>query len=544
MEDINNTSNQKQFNLKLKIFIDESCVLDGVQHPLDLYSLTEDISLANIVIEHTDSPRDYIATYSLNGKISRVRFSTKNFHSCLEMIFKILINQDLCIRTERNTSKPILKYIKSFSKNETTVSIFDFALKETNLNSFTQSLLKLKIFETYKTIHLFTHEKGSSQTQEISIEREAINCYKRPVQVFTTLFNAIKKSKNRSFGQSTLRASSFQVIGTCLAHEYTLDTHNIIFIITKNDFIAQSKQEIQNFESNTNIFGFFFNQFLIFQSYQKKIHQFQEFTNHIKVKIDDNSNLLVFDKNLKSSFKKLISQHDVQSNLHSEKLNLLGELLNTLRHELSNPLFGLQLSTELLKAEKLDEDQRDMVNSILLSIERSQSIIKNFSDLYKSNSKMEAIDIKKLIQEVFTITKSESRSITNSIQIESSSERETVFLIGNKTWLAQIFFNLIINSAQAMRYASTPKPEINILIKETKTKEVVIYFSDNGPGVKHPSDQIFDPFFTTKKDGTGLGLNICKNLIEKMGGQISLLKNGKGASFKLILQNENTDRRG
>jgi C4-dicarboxylate-specific signal transduction histidine kinase len=181
-----------------------------------------------------------------------------------------------------------------------------------------------------------------------------------------------------------------------------------------------------------------------------------------------------------------------------------------------------------------------MVDHILLSIKRSQSIIENFSDLYKSNSKMEKIEMKNLIQEVFTLTKSESRSIKTSILIDGEEGRDEIFLIGNKTWLAQIFFNLIINSAQAMKLSLTPNPEITIKIQEDGEKSVANSFTDNGPGIKHPSERIFSPFFTTKKEGTGLGLNICKNLIEKMGGQIKLLKNDKGASFKLILPNENT----
>src|SRR5690606_12919315 len=95
---------------------------------------------------------------------------------------------------------------------------------------------------------------------------------------------------------------------------------------------------------------------------------------------------------------------------HHERLSLLGELLNTLRHELSNPLFGLQLSSQILK-EDLAEDTENLefIEEISKNINRSQEIIKNFSELFLEKNLTKNIVLKDIIEEVITLTKSETR---------------------------------------------------------------------------------------------------------------------------------------
>ena len=111
------------------------------------------------------------------------------------------------------------------------------------------------------------------------------------------------------------------------------------------------------------------------------------------------------------------------------------------------------------------------------------------------------------------------------------------FIKTNKTILAQIIFNLIINSSEALNESDSP-PLIRIEITSSP-KNIEIIIHDNGPGLNQCEDeQIFTPFFTTKKQGTGLGLSICKNLVHKLNGGLQYLNSDKGATFLIKLPNE------
>src|SRR5690606_18134529 len=137
----------------------------------------------------------------------------------------------------------------------------------------------------------------------------------------------------RSFGQNELKGNTFNILGTFIAREFSLTFHNIIFIISRNDFLPPTDEELTIFQEFSKSFPFFLNTFLY--------SHLETFKKEISYKIQND----LF-KNLHNMDVSLNEQTDI---FHTERLNLLGELLNTLRHELSNPLFGLQLSSQILK---------------------------------------------------------------------------------------------------------------------------------------------------------------------------------------------------
>ena len=111
--------------------------------------------------------------------------------------------------------------------------------------------------------------------------------------------------------------------------------------------------------------------------------------------------------------------------------------------------------------------------------------------------------------------------IPTTIEIDSSLD--DVILYSNPTWLVQIFFNLIINAAQAVKslQPATYKGHKITISAEIQTDYIVVSVSDTGPGIpKDYVDSIFRPYFTSKSTGTGLGLSICKSLAEKLHSTI------------------------
>ena len=150
------------------------------------------------------------------------------------------------------------------------------------------------------------------------------------------------------------------------------------------------------------------------------------------------------------------------------------------------------------------------------------------------------VSVISLINEVFTLTKSETKMLEREINVSPNlmEENAAVEITTNSTSLSQIFFNLILNSSQAMQDQTDPKPKITISLERDLT-DIKIIFSDNGPGIPVQNiDEIFDSFYTTKETGTGLGLPICRSLVRKLGGDMWCVKNDKGAQFVLVLPHE------
>jgi len=425
----------------------------------------------------------------------------------------------------------------------------ELLISTSSLVEFMQSLFQFKDLKSFQTIHLFVHEKGQVNTVHYEIEKSNSRKYSHTISDFSSLFKSIRKSKNRTYGQTSIKGFDLDIIGTFLAHEFPLSNHNIILIISRNDFLPQTKTEVENFSILTKVLSSFIEIKLHHSLVLSKVLNLKSAIHESPFNIYANDECLAEISNSKSNKNsynhKLPNKSVFQINksedsmldhgdiFHHERVSLLGELLNTLRHELSNPIFGLQLTTQLLLMEQHNEEQEEFLSEVLLSIERSQSILENFTNLYKETNSYEEVDIVKLINEVFTLTKSESRHLRKEILCST----ESLTFNTNSTWFAQIIFNLVINSAQASKDNSSARLKVSL---EVIDGVLNIDFQDNGPGIKNnSSNEVFKAFYTTKDKGTGLGLAICKSLTSKLNGSIQYLNNDKGAHFLLKLPYEN-----
>jgi C4-dicarboxylate-specific signal transduction histidine kinase len=160
--------------------------------------------------------------------------------------------------------------------------------------------------------------------------------------------------------------------------------------------------------------------------------------------------------------------------------------------------------------------------------------MENFSNLYQVQHENTQVALKRMIDESLVLSKSEAREMRKSINYQEGTE--SLKLDVPLIFVVQILFNLIVNSAQALKQGGMGG-ELSIEVEKTE-KEVAIHLKDNGPGI--PADKLsmlFKPFFTTKTQGTGLGLVLSRNLAVKMGGNLEYLVNNnhKGAHFRLTL---------
>ncbi|MBV9947687.1 MAG: response regulator [Myxococcales bacterium] len=109
---------------------------------------------------------------------------------------------------------------------------------------------------------------------------------------------------------------------------------------------------------------------------------------------------------------------------------------------------------------------------------------------------------------------------------------------GNEARLGQVFLNLLVNAAQAIREGDVERHQVRVLTRTGHADRCVVEISDTGQGIPAPDlERIFDPFFTTKqKSGTGLGLSICQTIVSSMNGEIAVESEvGRGSTFRVIL---------
>lgn len=537
MENTNTTKLKKRNEKDFLIFIDQFDVKEKIEQKLlqQDFTIIQDRKSAHVIIDQSHQKSDKL----------EIHFQDDHIHSSIKNL-PIFINE---LRNFHLSSDDVLLLLPQFKKNKKTspsilkapfFTLNKFALNSNSIIDFCQYFFSESFFKNFSSFYLFTHRKGSSTAKLSYITMENFKSQTMTTTEFNRLFNAIKKSKNGSFGHASLKGASFNIVGTCLAKEFFLNAHNVIFIISKDEFIPQNENDVLNYESLCDYLPYFFNLFLEKENYSNQIEKNRQLVSLVSNSDQVDPNQLKYAEHLSDYLSKIQEENfnllDVN---HKERISLLGELLNTLKHELSNPLFGLELSSEILELDKLASDAEEFVYEIKLAIHRCQDIISNFSDIFMESSPIKELNLIKLIEEVLTLTKSKSKHIKKEIFLNSLPLKldDKLIIKTNKTILAQIFFNLIINSAQALgEERKDPRIKIDITTDENT---ITILISDNGPGLADEIiPKIFVPFFTTKKQGTGLGLSICKNLIHKLSGDLKYLKSDNGASFLIKLPNE------
>lgn len=430
-----------------------------------------------------------------------------------------------------------------------------------NLQSLPSFLLTIEALKSYTHCQILAHEKGQGFATSIHSSLNYKTFSRRTsLEGFNKIFQSIKKSKSKIFQSEQYDSKIIEVIGTFLAHSFSGDKYNLVLILGRNGFLPPATEELKAFEEISSQLEPVFNAILRRSSIDDKISNILDVLEafHLPIAIFDKSERCLFQnethehlkdsdvkdyqylekelqgKNILRLYFKNESREDADL-YHFYRVSLLGELLNTLRHELSNPLFGLSLATDMLETDGKDEDTVQTIQDIKTNSDRCQTIIKNFSSLYEDEDNFKEFDLIGLLKETIILTKSETKGIRKEIQ----SSADELLLFSNPTWISQVVFNLIINAGQAIKgkFGHNLRESFIHIIVSTDDSHIFLEVIDNGPGVpEEHMEKLFAAFFTTKESGTGLGLSICKNLMHKLGGDISHSRpQGEGSKFLITL---------
>ena len=222
----------------------------------------------------------------------------------------------------------------------------------------------------------------------------------------------------------------------------------------------------------------------------------------------------------------------------SEKLAALGQLLAGVAHELNNPL-AVVLGRAAILQEKLEGTTHAApLQKLREAADRCARIVKTFLAMARQTGpRRQMVDIRDLIDsalEMTTYSLRKSNITWNSTPITSEQLIEV-----DQDQIVQVLINLILNAQQALEDQAGDR-KLDLQIATSSDKEWLnIVIADNGPGVPEKvAHRIFDPFFTTKPvgQGTGLGLSVCKSMVEAHGGKLSLETTpGGGATFRILL---------
>jgi signal transduction histidine kinase len=153
------------------------------------------------------------------------------------------------------------------------------------------------------------------------------------------------------------------------------------------------------------------------------------------------------------------------------------------------------------------------------------------------------LDVNEVVNEVITLLHHELFSHGMSLRMELAPALGLV--LGDRIQLQQIILNLVINGIDAMQPVTDRPRELVIRTLQDEVHQMLVTVSDCGVGfAAENADRLFDPFFTTKSGGMGMGLSICRSIVESHGGRLSASSNvGPGATFQFSLPMHQEDNR-
>ena len=226
---------------------------------------------------------------------------------------------------------------------------------------------------------------------------------------------------------------------------------------------------------------------------------------------------------------------------HVSRVMTLGELTASIAHEVNQPLAAIVTNSNAClrwlggTTPNLGE-ARQAVERIIKDGYRASEVISRVRTLVKkAPPRSDLVDLNDVILEVLALAQSEARRKDVSPKQELASDLPPV--LGDRVQLQQVILNLIINGFEAIANVSDGARELSISSGRDESDNLIVAVRDSGAGLDQAdSERVFDAFFTTKPDGMGMGLAICRTIIESHGGRLWATNNApRGAVFQFTL---------
>lgn len=218
--------------------------------------------------------------------------------------------------------------------------------------------------------------------------------------------------------------------------------------------------------------------------------------------------------------------------VQQEKQAAFGLLAAGIAHEVGNPLTAISSLVQMMNRKKLDEETHSRLRLIDEQLHRIQRTLRELIEFSRPGTKMsQRIDVHEVVRNALDIAKYYKRKKGKTIKTEFPENLPTITAIRDE--ILQVFLNLILNGLDATEEGGTIE-----IITSFRDSVVEIDFCDNGHGINNEDKScLFEPYYTTKKSGTGLGLFVCRNIVQASRGEIRLVQSetGVGTVFRVTL---------
>jgi C4-dicarboxylate-specific signal transduction histidine kinase len=224
-------------------------------------------------------------------------------------------------------------------------------------------------------------------------------------------------------------------------------------------------------------------------------------------------------------------------------VSTLGEMAASLGHEITQPIASARNNARAAMNffDKQPPDLtevREALNCIVGDIDRAGHIVDRIRDhIKKSPPRKDRFDLNEAINELIVLARS---AITkNGVSVQTRLTEGSLPVQGDRVQVQQVLLNLILNAVEAMASIEAGARELLISIKQSETNGIVVAVGDSGPGIDPENlERVFEAFYTTKSSGVGMGLSICRSIIEAHGGRLWAYANEpRGAVFQFTLPN-------
>jgi PAS domain S-box-containing protein len=226
---------------------------------------------------------------------------------------------------------------------------------------------------------------------------------------------------------------------------------------------------------------------------------------------------------------------------HVTRITALGELTASIAHEVNQPLAAVIANAEAC-LRWLDRETPDLAAArrsaewVISDGTRASEVVRRVRALAnKSDIEKVPLDLNTAVRDVVALVQREVSD--QRVSLRTELEPGLPVILGDRVQLQQVIINLVMNGIEAMQQVTDRPREMVIRSRQSEARQAIVSVTDCGVGISaENANRLFNAFFTTKSCGLGMGLSICRSIVEAHGGRLSVSGNeGPGATFQFVL---------
>jgi C4-dicarboxylate-specific signal transduction histidine kinase len=209
---------------------------------------------------------------------------------------------------------------------------------------------------------------------------------------------------------------------------------------------------------------------------------------------------------------------------HTNRVVTLGELSASITHEVNQPIAAARnnviAALHFLDGNPPDlQETREALAAAVKDADRVSAIVGRMRALMqRASPRLDRVDMNEALQEVIELTRGEA--LKNGVSVKTQFAQGLPIIAGDRVQLQQVVLNLILNAVQAMGTTGGAR-EVLITTRRIELNDLYVGVQDTGPGLSPETlSRLFEPFYTTKLNGMGMGLTICRSIVEAHGGRL------------------------